>query len=326
MTVRSVRRRSRPIPEYRLQVPTGVLRLVAADDVVQVAEVVLHRLDFGETVERPHHEERIPQPAVAIVPVPARVRGFRDARGHCRDDRAGLLERAELQRDGGAGDRLLPLERQRETPGPPPPVRGGLLLELARGLLDAACESLVGAEEQAHRLLEQERSLVEHVGDGSVGVEPQCLTRVHVADVVRAVGDVGGTGTVVEARAHPDPDARRATGRTDPANQCGGPEGAPARLEPRREVGHDDAVPCTVHHLRFENRGVLAVALHGARLRRGARWRRTPHRRSRLPPSDAVGGRRRSDCRTPGPHRTAAGSTTRYVRRRRRGRRRCSCR
>ena len=77
---------------HRLEMPTlspGVLRLrlVAAHDVVEIPQVVLHRLDFGEAVERPHHEERIPQPAVAVVPVPAGIGGLRDAGGHRRDDR-----------------------------------------------------------------------------------------------------------------------------------------------------------------------------------------------------------------------------------------------
>ena len=241
--------------------PVGALPVIAAHDVVQVAQVVLHRLDFGEAVEGPDDEERVSQPAVAVVPVALGVRGLRDAGGHCRDDRAGLLERAELERDGRAHDRLLPLERERETPGPSPPVRGGLLLELARGLLDTSGEGLVGSEDEAHRLLEQEWRLFQHVGDRGVGVEPQRLARVRVADVVGAMGDVRSAGAVVEARTHADPDARGAAGRADPANQGGGPERAPSRLEARGEVGHDDAVPCTVHHPRLQNRGVGTIAL-----------------------------------------------------------------
>ena len=267
--------------EYRLQVPAGALRLVAADDVVQVAEIVLHRLDLGETVERPHHEERVPQPAVAIVPVSPGVRGLRDARGHRRDDRAGLLERAELQRDGGAGDRLLPLERQRKTPGPPPPVRGGLLLELAGGLLDAAGQRLVGSENQAHRLLEQERGLVEHVGDGGVGTEAQHLARVHVADVVRAVGDVGGARAVVEARAHPDADAGRAAARTDPANPawwagtCARASGTAARSRSRR-CDSLRRPPSPFRESRCSRGSAAPPPPH-----RADRWRRIPPGRSR---------------------------------------------
>ena len=253
-----------PDSEHRLHMPVGALHLIGADDVVQVAEIVLHRLDLGETVERPDHEERVPEPAVAVVPVPPGVRGFRDARGHRCDDRAGFLERAELERDGGAGDRILPLEREREAPGPSPPVRGGLLLELARGLLDAARKGLVRPEEKAHRHLEEERGLVEHVRDRGIGVESQRLTRVHEANVVGAVGDVGGARAVVEARAHPDADARRPTGRADPAHQHGGAERAPPRMEPRGEVGHDDAVAFTVLDPRLQNRGVRGVALFGA--------------------------------------------------------------
>jgi hypothetical protein len=39
------------------------------------SQVVFHRADFGQAVERAHHEEGIAQPAVAVVPVAAAVPG-----------------------------------------------------------------------------------------------------------------------------------------------------------------------------------------------------------------------------------------------------------
>src|SRR3989454_8081562 len=46
-------------------------------------------------------------------------------RGHRRDDRAGIFEHVELQGDGGANDRILPLEGNGEGADPFAPVGGG---------------------------------------------------------------------------------------------------------------------------------------------------------------------------------------------------------
>ena len=61
-------------------------------DVGQPAQVVLHGADFGQAVERAHDEERIAQPAVAVVPVAPAVCRFGNAGGHRGDDGAGVFE------------------------------------------------------------------------------------------------------------------------------------------------------------------------------------------------------------------------------------------
>jgi len=126
----------------------------AAHDVVEPAQVVFHRPHFREAVQRPDDEERVAQPAEAVVPVATGVGRFGDAGRHGRDDRPGLLELAKLQGDRGADHRVLPLERHRQAPAPAPPVQRRLLLELARGFLDPPGQRLVGPEQEAHRDLQ----------------------------------------------------------------------------------------------------------------------------------------------------------------------------
>jgi hypothetical protein len=73
---------------YRLEIPV----LAGADDVADVGEKVLHRLDVPEAIEDPDHEVGIPQPAEAVVPVAPLAVDLRKRGGHRRDERAGLLE------------------------------------------------------------------------------------------------------------------------------------------------------------------------------------------------------------------------------------------
>ena len=201
-------------PVHRLQV--AVRRL--ADDVGQVAQVMLHGVHFGQRVERAHDEERVAQPAVAVIPVAPAAGGFRDAGRHRGDDRAGLLERAELERDGGAQHGVLPFRRDREPARPLAPVRLGVLLERARDRADAVGKGLVGAEREAHLGLQQERGFCEHVADGRVRGQPQHAVRADVADVIAAVGDLRAQRAVAERRPELHADSRRAGDRAHPAH------------------------------------------------------------------------------------------------------------
>ena len=103
----------------------------------QPAQVLLHRRRLRQAVERAHHEEGVAQPAEAVVPVAPAVGRLGDAGGHGGDDGAGVLEQRQLERDGGADHRVLPLQRQRQRARPVAPVVDGFLLEAARRVLDA---------------------------------------------------------------------------------------------------------------------------------------------------------------------------------------------
>ena len=158
------------------------------------AQVLLHRADLGQAVERAHHEEGVAQPAEAVVPVAAAVRRLGQAGRHRGDDGAGLLVLAQLERDGRADHGVLVLERQRQAVRPVAPVQRGLVLELARGLVDAAGHGLVGAQEQAHLAIEREPGAVHQVGDGHAGVQAQRDLGHHEAHVVAAARDLRRLG------------------------------------------------------------------------------------------------------------------------------------
>ena len=94
-------------------------------------------------------EVGVAQPAVAVVPVAARVPGLGDRGRERGDDGASLLEVAELERDRRADHGVLPLEGDRERARPLGPVALGALAEVARRRGDRAGERLVGAEDEA---------------------------------------------------------------------------------------------------------------------------------------------------------------------------------
>ena len=162
----------------------------AGHDVGDVAEVVLHRRRGAQAVERAHDEVGVAQPAVAVVPVARRARRLGDRGGHRGDDRAGLLERAQLQRDRGADHRVLPLERHRQGARPLPPVVARQLEQVAAALAaPGRAAARPGPSSSVDRVVQDERRLIEHVGDRRVGRQPQHLVGGDVADVVAAAGD-----------------------------------------------------------------------------------------------------------------------------------------
>src|SRR5262249_15688394 len=78
---------------------------------------------FGqtETHEAVEGEGRIPDPGVAVVPVPYSADVLRKAEGGRGDDRAVLLGREQLQRERGAVDHLAPAAPIRAAGDPAPP-------------------------------------------------------------------------------------------------------------------------------------------------------------------------------------------------------------
>ncbi len=225
------------------------------------AQVVLHRADFGQAVQRADHEEGIAQPAEAIVPVAAAVRRFRDAGGHRGDDRAGLLVQRHLQRDGGADHRVLPFARHRQPACPQLPVRDGLLLEVARGLVDAVLQRLVGAEDEVHALRDQERRVGHHIGQRRVGRHPQRHVVADEADMAAAARGLRLRAAPVEARRDRHAHARRALDRADPPHQRQRTEIAAQAEEARREIGDLETVAVAVGQPRAQHRGVRLVPL-----------------------------------------------------------------
>ena len=231
------------------------------DDVGEVAQVVLHRRDLGQPIQRPDDEECVAQPAVAVVPRALRVRRFGNARRDGRHDGARFLVRAELQRDRRADDRVLPFGRQRERTHPAPPVVIGALLELARDIADVAIDGFVDAEQQVDGTVEQVPRLVDRIGDGHVGGEAHRLAGVEITDVMAAARDVGPPRTVFERRLKPDANRRSSVHRRNAPHQQHRPERSAAVGEARREVGDAHDVAISIRQLRLEYRRIANVAL-----------------------------------------------------------------
>ena len=69
------------------------------DDVGDVLDEALHGPGGADAVQGVHGEVGVPDPAIAVVPIAARSRIFRNRGRQRGDDSAGLVEAAELQRD-----------------------------------------------------------------------------------------------------------------------------------------------------------------------------------------------------------------------------------
>ena len=111
----------------RLQVGAALHR----DDIGDVMDEALHRRGGADAVEREHGEIGVANPAEAIIPVALLVGRLGHGGGERRDDRAGFLEGAHLQGDGGADHLVLPFVGHVELARPGLPVFVGLVVEFA---------------------------------------------------------------------------------------------------------------------------------------------------------------------------------------------------
>ena len=129
----------------------AIQRLQAAiggGDVEDVAQEFLHAARGAQAVQCAHHEGGIAQPAVAIVPVARRVGRFRDGGGHGRDDRAAVFVLAQLQGDGAADHRFLPVQWNGQVAHPFAPVVGGAFLCFTHEAGDIARQPFVRTQHQ----------------------------------------------------------------------------------------------------------------------------------------------------------------------------------
>jgi hypothetical protein len=94
----------------------------AGNDAVDEAQVAFHGMRRAEAVERLDDEVAVAQPAVAVIPVAAAARALGHRGGERGEHGAGVLVGAQLERDRRADHRLLPFERDRESPHPVVPV------------------------------------------------------------------------------------------------------------------------------------------------------------------------------------------------------------
>ena len=217
-------------------------------------------------VERLHGVVGVADPAVAVVPVTLRMRRFGDRGGQRRDDRAGFLMLAQLERDRGADDRFLPVERGGETAHPLLPVIAGQLKHGFQLVLDVAVEGFVRAEEKVQRAFDAEVSLVEHITHGRVGGQAQRVALDQIADVVRAVGDVRELRAVAAHWRQDRADARRARHRAHDARIGDRAIGTADALETRAEIVDFDRAAACILQPGDEDRRVAHVVLAGGDL------------------------------------------------------------
>ena len=156
--------------------------------IAQVAEVVLEDVHRAQPVQRPHRIIGVAHPAETIVPVAPALGELGHRGGHGGHDGAGLLIDAQLERDGGADHRLLPVQRHIEGPGPQLPVLDGLLQRRRDPRHDRLVIALIRAEEEGQLAFQPEGALVLDMGDRAVGGQPQRQVGAQIANVVGARG------------------------------------------------------------------------------------------------------------------------------------------
>src|SRR5262249_38716434 len=147
---------------------------------------ILHRLRRTDAVERLHHEIGVAQPTIAVVPGAAGSRSLGNGGGMGRDDSAGFLEIAELERDRSADDFILPIVGNGETPRPIHPIVDGAVAEFAAGGFEFVLKALVDTEYEMVGPREDKGSLALDVGQRSIGGEADDAALVDEADMIAA--------------------------------------------------------------------------------------------------------------------------------------------
>ena len=233
------------------------------DDIENEAQIALHGVRRAQTIQRIDHEIGVAQPAEAVVPVARRSGGLGNRRRHRRDDGAGVLEDVQLERDRGADDGVLPLERNRERAHPSAPVRGRLGQKPLPRFVRRILKRFIGPEHQRHSVVEEECILFQNRSDGNVARETQDNRGADVTNVIAAVGCSAQRLAVVLRRSGPHANARVSRQASHAPDQHHGTKHPAVMLEARCEVDDLDFAARGIPHARHENGRVLDVALLG---------------------------------------------------------------
>ena len=160
-------------------------------DAQREGDEIFHRLRRADAVERLDDEIGVAQPAIAVVPGAPGSRRFGNRGGVRGDDAAGFLEIAELERDRGADDLVLPVVGDGETARPIHPVVDGAVAEFAAGRFEIVLKLFVHPEHQMQGPREDERRFALDIGQRRIGGEPDDGALVDIADMVAADGMLG---------------------------------------------------------------------------------------------------------------------------------------
>mmetsp|Transcript_20253 Transcript_20253/g.51375 ORF Transcript_20253/g.51375 Transcript_20253/m.51375 type:complete len:596 (+) Transcript_20253:287-2074(+) len=194
----------------------GRLGVVLRDQVGQVVQVALHGGGGAQTIEHLHHVVGVAQPAVAVVPVATAVGVLGDRGGERCHDGARVLQRAQLERDGGTDHLLLELGRDGQVARVVDPVGGGCAVETLVESTRMFTQTLVRSHHKVDRFVVQnERSLAQNVGHRRIGGDTKNVVIKNVANVVASVSAGRDVFTVLEGGPDQDANARSSVHQSD---------------------------------------------------------------------------------------------------------------
>ncbi len=204
-------------------------------------------------------EERVAQPAIAIIPVARGARCLGDRGGVRGDNGARLLEAAQLERDGRSDHSRLPFEWNAQMPGPGQPVLARAIEKITARRIDCTSERLVGPHRKRDRPRQREGRFRHDVGEGGVRRQAHDVVPAHIADVVRADRILGYGATVVVGWTHADRNIGKAGDRLDAPNDLRWPEDAPVMREAWCEIRDAHLAASSIGHDRLDQCGVANI-------------------------------------------------------------------
>ena len=175
------------------------------------------------------------------------------------DDAAGFLEVAELQRDRGADDLVLPVVGDGETARPVHPVVDGTVAEFAAGRFEIVLKLLVHPEHHMQGPREDERRFALDIGQRRIGGEPDDGALMDVADVVAADGMLGEGMPIIVRGAKANGDAGQAGHRFDHPDELRRPKHAAELPVTGREIGDADGAAVAVGQNGRYHRGIAQI-------------------------------------------------------------------
>ena len=175
------------------------------------------------------------------------------------NDAAGLVEIGELQRNGGADDRLLPIVGDRQPAHPFHPVVVRAFEEIAAGFLQVAGERLVGTEHQMQRPGHHEGRLAVDHRQRRIGGQADGGAVGGIADMIAAERTIRNRLAVIVGRPHSNGDARQAGNRLDDAKDLRRPKHAAELAKAGSEIGDLDLAAVTVGEHGAYDRAVADI-------------------------------------------------------------------
>jgi hypothetical protein len=139
-----------------------------------------------DLVEGPQRIVRIPEPAIAVIPVAGAVVEFRQAGRAGGDDAARIFILMQLQYKCRPDDLFLVNIRQIGALDPGLPVFDRLADKFVRRLFQRGLQRFAISQDQITVLVQDKRFLPEDIGQRDIRRQPYLLFQVEIADMVAA--------------------------------------------------------------------------------------------------------------------------------------------